>query len=92
MLDLPNIKIVFNSGISFSFSYNKKDCEKKELEDDITESDDLEKIVKDYFVVAQDNQSQLFYSSQSKSYRINFDTRIDKHQSYDILIPPPEFI
>ena len=52
MLGLPNIKIVFNSfntSISFSFNKDKKDLEKKELEEDGTENeaDDIEKKYKD---------------------------------------------
>jgi uncharacterized membrane-anchored protein YhcB (DUF1043 family) len=95
MLDLPNIKIVFNNfntGISFSFSNNKKDCEKKELEDDVTESDDLEKIVDDYFVVYHENNNHSNCLLIEKNNQFLFDTRIEKKHSFDILIPPPETI
>lgn len=97
MLGLPNIKIVFNSfntSISFSFNKDKKDIEKKEMEEDVTENeaDDIEKKYKDYFVVTQENQAQVVYLNLSKSYRFNFDTRISKHQAFDIVIPPPEAV
>lgn len=97
MLGLPNIKIAFNNintSVSISFSQNKKDYEKKDIEDDVTEneSDDIEKLYKDYFVVTQENQAQVVYLNLSKSYRFNFDTRVTKHQAFDIVIPPPEAV
>jgi hypothetical protein len=97
MLGLPNIKIAFNSlntSISFSFNKDKKDYEKKELEDDASENEcnDIEKLFSDYFIVHQENKNHVNYLLIEKNNQFLFDTRIEKKHSFDILIPPPETV
>lgn len=97
MLGLPNIKIVFNSfntSISFSFNKDKKDLEKKELEDDGTDSelDELEKIANECIVVLHENNHYLNCLLIQKNNPLLIDTRIVKQQSFDIFTPPPETI
>jgi hypothetical protein len=97
MLGLPNIKIVFNSlntSISFSFNKDKKDIEKKELEEDASDSEtfELEKIINDCFVVYHENKNHLKCLLVQNKNKFLFDTRILKQHSFDIFTPPPETI
>jgi hypothetical protein len=97
MLGLPNIKIVFNrfnANISFSFNKDKKEVEKKELEDDEfdNESDELEKIVNNCFDFCNQNKKKISCLLIQNKNLFLIDTRILKQRSFDIFTPPPEII